>query len=217
MQRTYTSKEKSWEYLQLCCVDPHKQTALRYLDILKNIDDADDPPSHLLINAIAQTIYSDDIDNGHGSGKIRSMHASHDEFFPTVNRVQNRYGNQNNNNQQDTRRPHTPRRDNQSNDFAPKRTNEQCLCCKKFGHKHTSCFFLANTYWVMRYIDQHPNFAKRLADAYAQHNSKGSKRAAVRVLQKHGQLDTDIHVDEYLHIFDGDDFELDDSHSSSTE
>ena len=53
MLRTYTSKEKSREYLQLYCVDPHKQTALRYLDILKKIDDADDPPSHLLINAIA--------------------------------------------------------------------------------------------------------------------------------------------------------------------
>ena len=89
--------------------------------------------------------------------------------------------------------------------FRPKRFNEQCHACKKWGHRSNSCFILAQYYWVMNFCTLNPSFAKDIATKYATHNDKSVRKPMVQVLRSMPQVSALITEDDLIHHITSDD------------
>ena len=70
--------------------------------------------------------------------------------------------------------------------FSVKRAPVQCDGRQKWGHKVSSCFFLAQLAWSLKYMKKYPKYCEDLATAYRDHNCTVTKQATIRHLQVHG-------------------------------
>ena len=142
LKRDYTETEKTREYLHIIMQSPdHLHIAMDYERDLDKLKEDESPPDNLLLKNIAETIHNI-------YQKTSSSQAMHKvDYNPTVNYVNKSRSYQPSNNSRQRYTPNKP-----SSNFKPARVNEQCAGCKRWGHKVSSCFCIAQHVWSGRYI-----------------------------------------------------------------
>ena len=190
LARIYTPMEQSRKFLELAKQSDKFKEAAKYYDRkLEDLGGRDIiPPRNLLLTNIANTVEIQVNNN--------KPPADDEIDIPTINKATGAFSDDNNHSGRppisshgsrtpEKRFPAPPHSSSLSNplDFKPKRFNEQCQACKKYGHRSNSCFILAQIYFAQKFIQLYPDYVKNVATAYAAHNDKSQRTPTVRVLR----------------------------------
>lgn len=133
LKRDYTETEKTREYLNILMQSPdHLHIAMDYERDLEKLKEDESPPDNLLLKNIAETIHNI------YQKKFSSQAIHKVDYNPTVNYVNKPRSSQPSNNSRQRYTLNKP-----SSRFKPARFNEQRAGCKRWGHKVSSCFCIA--------------------------------------------------------------------------